>query len=180
MNVSKIYWLLGFIHVLCYVYFREKVKAIDEDLLEFSGGRCGVRAFMSVLPQREYRYVFYYRLPFFIRHLLNFILPRTTTCYLHTAEVLGGVRIVHGYSSIIVAKSIGHHFSFFQNVTVGWGKDGIPTIGNHVTLFPGSVISGNIIIGNNVRVAANTVVRTDVPDNSLVYGNPAIIVQEKK
>ena len=94
--------------------------------------------------------------------------------------MLGGVRIVHGYSSIIVAKSIGHHFSFFQNVTVGWGKNGIPTIGNHVTLFPGAVVSGDVKIGDNVRVAANTVVRTDIPDNSLVYGNPAVIVQKSK
>jgi len=180
MNVSKLYWLLGFLHIVCYVYYRNQKKTIDEDLSEYTGGRCGVRAFVSVLPQKEYRYIFYYRIPFFIRHILNFILRRTTNCYLHTVEVLGGVRIVHGYSSIIVAKSIGHHFSFFQNVTVGWGKNGIPTIGNNVTLFPGSVISGNIIIGDNVRVAANTVVRTDVPDNSLVYGNPAVIVPNCK
>ena len=180
MNVSKIYWVVGFLHIACYVFFRNKIKTIDEDLLAFTGGRCSVSAFVSVLPQREYRYIFYHRLPFMIRHILNIILPRTSNCYLHTAEVLGGVRIVHGYSSIIVAKSIGHHFSFFQNVTVGWGKNGIPTIGNYVTLFPGAVVSGDVKIGDNVRVAANTVVRTDIPDNSLVYGNPAVIVQKSE
>ena len=31
------------------------------------------------------------------------------------------------------------------------------------------------VIGNNVNVGANTVVITDVPDNSIVYGNPCIV-----
>lgn len=90
MNVSKLYWLLGFLHIVCYVYYRNQKKTIDEDLSEYTGGRCGIRAFVSVLPQKEYRYIFYYRIPFFICHILNFILPRTTNCYLHTVEVLGG------------------------------------------------------------------------------------------
>ena len=37
------------------------------------------------------------------------------------------------------------------------------------------MVVGKVKIGNNVRIAANTVVRHDVPDSSLVYGNPAVI-----
>ena len=172
------YWIVGLPHILCYLYFRKKKKEIDMDLSRYTGGALGVKPFVNVLPQKEYRYIFYYRIPFFIRHLLNILLPRTTNCYLHTGNVLGGVRIVHGFSSIIVANSIGSNFEFYQNVTVGWGKGGIPTIGNNVKLHTGAVVFGGITIGNNVRVAANTVVRTDIPDNSLVYGNPAVIVQQ--
>lgn len=51
-----------------------------------------------------------------------------------------------------------------QNVTVGWGKEGKPTIGDNVRIYTGSVVAGKIKIGNNVRIAANTVVRHDVPD----------------
>ena len=58
---------------------------------------------------------------------------------------------------------------------MGFSKNGIPTIGDNVTIYSGAVVVGKIEIGNNVRIAANTVVRQDIPDNSLVYGNPATI-----
>ena len=90
-------------------------------------------------------------------------------------ECNGGGRIVHGFSSIVVAESIGRNFEFYQNVTVGWGKTGKPIIGDNVQIYAGAVVAGKITIGNNVRIAANSFVRCDVPDNSLVYGNPAVI-----
>ena len=68
---------------------------------------------------------------------------------------------------------------FNQNVTVGWGKSGKPTIGDNVRIFTGAVVAGNIKIGNNVTIAANSVVRHDIPDNCLVYGNPCIIRQKQ-
>lgn len=88
---------------------------------------------------------------------------------------MGGLVINHGWSSIILAESVGKNFRFYQNVTVGFSKDGIPTIGDNVTIYSGAVVVGKVKNGNNVRIAANTVVRHDVPDSSLVYGNPAVI-----
>ena len=38
-----------------------------------------------------------------------------------------------------------------------------------------STIVGNIKIGNNVLIAPNAVVNFDVPDNSVVIGNPGVI-----
>lgn len=81
---------------------------------------------------------------------------------------------------IVLADSIGFQFDVYQNVTVGYGKGGKPTIGNNVQIFPGAVVAGKIRIGNNVRIAANTVVRQDIPDNSLVYGNPCVIKRMNK
>ena len=94
---------------------------------------------------------------------------------LPTFESNGGVKIVHGFSSIIVAESIGENFEFYQNVTVGWGKTGEPVIGDNVQIYAGAVVAGKITIGNHVKIAANSFVRCDVPDNSHVYGNPAVI-----
>lgn len=34
---------------------------------------------------------------------------------------------------------------------------------------------GGVKIGNNVLIAANSFVNCDVPDNSIVFGNPCII-----
>ena len=38
-----------------------------------------------------------------------------------------------------------------------------------------STVVGNIKIGNNVLIAPNSFVNFDVPDNSVVIGNPAVI-----
>lgn len=49
------------------------------------------------------------------------------------------------------------------------------TIGDNVSIYPNSVVIGNITIGNNVTVGAGSVVIKDVPDNAVVVGNPARI-----
>ena len=50
-----------------------------------------------------------------------------------------------------------------------------PCIGNNVDIGAGAKILGNIKIGNNVVIGANAVVITDVPDNSIAVGVPAVI-----
>ena len=56
-----------------------------------------------------------------------------------------------------------------------YGK-GSPIIGNNVLLFAGAKIIGNVRIGNNVVVGANAVVTHDVPDNAVVVGIPAKVI----
>lgn len=75
---------------------------------------------------------------------------------------------------------MGNNFEFYQNVTVGWGRLRKQTIGNNVKKYADAVAAGKIHLGNNVRISANAFVRTDVPNNSLVYGNPAIIEPDDK
>ena len=55
----------------------------------------------------------------------------------------------------------------------------MPKIGNNVIIFPGASVIGNIEIGDNVVIGANSVVLTDIPSNSIVAGNPAIVVSNK-
>ncbi len=70
-----------------------------------------------------------------------------------------------------------------HNVTIGRAyKDGIlgrPTLGDNVWIGPGVVIVGKIHIGNNVLLAPNSFVNFDVPDNSLVIGNPGKIIRKE-
>jgi len=52
---------------------------------------------------------------------------------------------------------------------------GAPIIGNNVDIGAGAKVLGKIRIGNNVLIGANAVVITDVPDNSIAVGIPAVI-----
>lgn len=172
--MKYLYCLLGIPQILCFLLFRNKKQEIKNDLFRFSKGS-NIKCFIQQLANKEYRNVFYLRLPFILRQLLNLILPRERTLYLHTEKIGGGLVVRHGFSTIVVAEKIGRNFYVHQNVTVGWDKNGKPTIGDNVSIYTGAVVVGKIIIGNNVRIAANTVVRHDIPNDCLVYGNPCIV-----
>ncbi len=65
------------------------------------------------------------------------------------------------------------------NVTIG-GKSRwyeVPIIGDNVDISTGAKILGPVRIGNNVIIGANAVVVKDVPDNCVVAGIPAQIIQ---
>ncbi len=89
-------------------------------------------------------------------------------------------KIPHPFG-VVIGKgvTIGYDCRIYQGVTIGAKlEDGIsyPVIGNNVTIYANSVIVGDIIIGNNVIIGASTLVIIDVPDNSVVVGNPARIL----
>lgn len=78
---------------------------------------------------------------------------------------------------------IGKNCNIAQGVTIAQanrGKnEGTPEIGNEVWIGPNAVLAGNIKIGNNVLIAPNAYVNFDVPDHSIVLGNPAEIKPNK-
>lgn len=83
------------------------------------------------------------------------------------------------YSAIIISPFcvMGKNATIFQGVTIGgmFGK-GNPIIGDNLIAFAGSKIIGDVKVGNNVVIGANAVVTKDVPDNAVVVGVPAQIV----
>lgn len=60
--------------------------------------------------------------------------------------------------------------------TIGYSKTGKVHIGNDVFVGMGSIILPNTVIGNKVVIGAGTVVAKDVPDNSVVVGNPMRVI----
>lgn len=54
------------------------------------------------------------------------------------------------------------------------------SIGDDCWIGPGTKCVGKIRIGNRVRTAPNSVIQTDVPDDSLAFGSPARIVPSRK
>ena len=59
---------------------------------------------------------------------------------------------------------------------LGYSKIGMVTIGNDVFIGNGAIILPGTKIGDNVIIGAGAVVAHDVPDNSVVIGNPAQIL----
>ncbi len=94
-----------------------------------------------------------------------------------------GLYLGHWGALVINPKAkIGKNCNIAQGVTIAQanrGKnEGVPIIGNEVWIGPNAVIVGNITIGNNVLIAPNAYVNTDVPDNSIALGNPAVITSK--
>lgn len=91
-------------------------------------------------------------------------------------------RIVHfGHIVINPSTIIGKNFNISQGVLIGnaQGKrQGTPIIGDNVQLGANSVVIGGIRIGNDVLVAPGAFVNFDVPDNSIVIGNPGKIIPQ--
>lgn len=56
---------------------------------------------------------------------------------------------------------------------LGYSKIGFVSIGNDVFIGNGAIILPGTRIGNNVIIGAGAVVASDVPDNSVMAGNPA-------
>lgn len=58
-------------------------------------------------------------------------------------------------------------------------KHGSPSIGNNVYFGAGSKIIGDIKLGNNVLIGANAVVVKSFPENAVIGGIPAQIINNK-
>ncbi|PMP00970.1 hypothetical protein BCS95_15090 [Vibrio breoganii] len=88
-------------------------------------------------------------------------------------------------TSIVIGEgvSLGDNVTIYQNVTIGgarkgdWSNGNYPSIGNNVTIFSGAVIIGNIHIGDNVIIGANSVVNKSIPSEKTVAGVPAKIIR---
>jgi serine O-acetyltransferase len=85
-----------------------------------------------------------------------------------------------GISVVIHSRSIiGDNCIIGQGITIG-GKDGSlnpPIIGNNVYVAAGSRIIGDIEIGDNCIIGANSVVNKSFNSNSVIAGVPAKIIR---
>ena len=92
-----------------------------------------------------------------------------------------GLFIGHfGALGINSSTKVGKNFTIMMGVTIGQANRGklrgTPVIGDNVWIGAHGVVVGNIRIGNNVLIAPNSYVNFDVPDNSIVIGNPGKII----
>lgn len=152
-----------------------------------------------------YRTVVYYRIA---RYLKKIRFPRRSTNFLGNLllvricripgveigtqhEIGEGLRIHHPHDIVIGRGArIGKNITIYNGVTLGArtlkdldentdSTQRHPTIEDGVTIFTGSKIIGNIIIGKNSIVGANSVVLDSFPPNSIIAGAPARLVRKR-
>ena len=95
-----------------------------------------------------------------------------------------GFRIVH-FGTIVVNPEavIGRNFNISQGCLIGnaqGNRGGTPTIGDNVCMNANSMIIGGCHIGNHVLIAPGAFVNFDVPDNSIVIGNPGKVIAREE
>ena len=96
-----------------------------------------------------------------------------TGVHISSKARIGPGFVVHTvYGIFIPPTEIGSNCSVQTGVLLSCG---VRRIGNDVLIGSGAKIVGPISIGNNVLIAPNSLVVTDVPDNCTVAGVPARI-----
>lgn len=166
-------------------------KILTEDLYRYEGVRnkkFSVRMkYLLFVP--GFTYIFFFRHATQARNVLSrffFSFFLQITKYITHIQIPVGTKIARGFrivhfGHIVVNPGavIGENFNISQGCLIGnaQGKrEGVPVIGNNVCMNANSVIIGNAHIGNNVLIAPGAFVNFDVPDNSIVIGNPGKII----
>lgn len=96
------------------------------------------------------------------------------------ANIGSGLRIWH-FGNIFINSGavIGKNCTLRQGVTIGNRHENgpLPVIGDNVNFGAYAQVLGGVKVGNNVNIAAMSVVLADVPDNATVAGIPAKVVK---
>ena len=101
-------------------------------------------------------------------------------CEIGWNNVGPGLVLAHPYGITVNSGAIiGKDCTLFKGCTIGSirsGKNaGVPVLGNRVVVCCNAMVCGGITVGNDVLIAAGAYVNFDVPDNSVVIGNPGRI-----
>ena len=136
----------------------------------------------AIMYHRVAHWLFTHHMKFLGRWVSQ-IARRRTGVEIHPAAKIGRRLVIdHGMGIVIGATAeIGDDCLFYQGVTLGGtgaarGKRH-PTIGNNVMIGYGAKVLGPFKVGDNARIAANSVVLNEVPANSTVVGVPGRVVR---
>ena len=134
--------------------------------------------------------VLFYRLSHWLYKKRRFLIARLISQFarwitgieIHPGAKIGaGLFIDHGMGVVIgETTEIGNNVTIYQGVTLGGtGKDKgkrHPTIGDDVIIGSGAKVLGPIIVENEAKIGANSVVLKDVPSKATAVGVPARII----
>lgn len=150
------------------------------------------RVIISILFKSSLQFIWLYRIAHFFQYsrlpglsiIFHYLQQILFSSCIHPKAKLGkNISFPHPFGIVIGEDvSIGNKVKIFQQVTVGsHGKLGqqkqYPKILDSTTIYAGAKIIGNVSIGRNSMIGANSVVLGDVPDNSVAVGVPAKVIR---
>ena len=113
---------------------------------------------------------------FFLARLISQLSRFFTGIEIHPGAKIGkGLFIDHGMGVVIgETAEVGDNVTIYHGVTLGGtgkhtGKRH-PTIGDNVLIGTGAKVLGPIIVGNNAKIGANSVVLHNVPEDATAVG----------
>ena len=119
----------------------------------------------------------------FTARLISQISKFFTGIEIHPGATIGRRLVIDHGTGIVIGETteIGDDCLLYQNVTLGGtGKDvgkRHPTLGNNVMVGSGAKVLGPFKVGDNARIAANSVVLREVPEGATVVGVPGRVVR---
>lgn len=120
-----------------------------------------------------------------VRSVLTFLLGRMAQHhggYIGPGAVFGGVpSLPHGLHGVYISRyaAVGRDCRIYQNVTIGEIRGAAPRIGARCLIGAGAVVVGGITIGDDVKIGAGAVVRTDLPAGCTVTAPPPCIIRKE-
>lgn len=119
----------------------------------------------------------------FLARLISQRSRHRTGIEIHPGAKIGKRLVIDHGMGIVIGETaeIGDDCLIYHGVTLGGtGKDvgkRHPTIGDNVLIGTGAKVLGPIKVGSNSRIAANSVVLTEIPEDSTAVGIPARVVR---
>ena len=119
----------------------------------------------------------------FLARCISQITKFFTGIEIHPGATIGRRLVIDHGTGIVIGETaeVGDDCLLYQGVTLGGtGKDvgkRHPTLGNNVMVGSGAKVLGPFKVGDNARIAANSVVLREVPENATVVGVPGRVVR---
>lgn len=134
-----------------------------------------------VLISHKLSHFFYSHHLYFLARFISQKSRHKTGIEIHPGAVIGKRLFIDHGMGIVIGETavIGDDCTIYHGTTLGATKSDElkrhPTLENNVMVGCGSKVLGNITIGENSKIGANSVVIKDIPKNCTVVGIPGII-----
>jgi serine O-acetyltransferase len=173
-------------------------QTIRADLYRYRGEAGGRAWLVEYLRTPGFRYTFYLRkVAYYSAHKRSFgLLP-----YVYNRLWLNHYRFRYGFEispttvigpglylghfgGVVISPNavLGSNINIAQGVTIGatsrGARRGAPTLGNRVWVGANAAIVGKVTIGDDALIGPGAYVNFDVPEKSIVIGNPGQIVSQ--
>ena len=125
----------------------------------------------------------YLRRLFFLARVISQWNRHCTGIEIHPGATIGRRFVIDHGMGIVIGETaeVGDDVLLYHGVTLGGtGKDQgkrHPTIGNNVLIGCGAKVLGPFKVGDNSRIASNSVVLSEVPEDATAVGVPARLVR---